>query len=96
MGLKVMDLNEQYGWAELQAKSGIRLGVAQHQSGMPLSAGQNAVTTFTVENLQEARASMAKKGVVCIGEIQEVPGHVRLQLVRDLDGNHLQLAQMLG
>jgi len=80
----------------MKGESGVRLGIAQHHSGMTLSPGHNAVITLTVEDLHEAKDEMIKKGVVCIGEIQEVPGHVRLQLVRDLDGNHLQLVQMLG
>ena len=95
LGLELMDLHESHGWAELQAKTGIRLGLAQHQGGMPIAPGQNAVTTLTVANLEESKEAMTKKGIVCIGEMQEVPGHVRLQLVRDLDGNHLQLAQVL-
>ena len=96
MGLQVMNASEEYGWAEMKGENGCRLGIAEHKSGMPLSPGQNAVVTLTVEDLHKAKDTMMKKGVVCIGEIQEVPGHVRLQLVRDLDGNHLQLVQMLG
>ena len=96
MGLQLMNSSEEHGWAEMKAENGARLGIAQYQSQMPLSPGHNAVVTLTVEDLHKARDALLKKGVVCIGEIQEVPGHVRLQLVRDLDGNHLQLVQMLG
>jgi hypothetical protein len=38
---------------------------------------------------------LIKKQVKMLGEMMEVPGHVKLQMFQDSDGNHFQLAQML-
>jgi predicted enzyme related to lactoylglutathione lyase len=97
VGLKLMEINEEWGWAELQGKSGARLGIGTcHQNNPnPVTPGQNAILTFTVEDIKKATADMAEKGAVCVGEMEEVPGHVRMQLVRDLDGNQFQLVQVL-
>ena len=31
-----------------------------------------------------------------IGEMQEIPGHVKMQTAVDSDGNHFQIVQKLG
>jgi predicted enzyme related to lactoylglutathione lyase len=99
VGLQLMECQEQYGWAELQGASGVRLGIAQECSTSEensfVGPGQNAVLTFNVDDIEETTASMQKKGVVCLGKIQEVPGHVKMQLMRDPDGNHFQMVQMV-
>lgn len=94
VGLQVMDINEEWGWAELQGNNGARLGIAKQKETSEITAGQNAIVTFTVKNLDESKAEMVRKGAVCVGVVQDIPGHVRMQLVRDLDGNQFQLVQM--
>lgn len=95
VGLKLMELHEQYGWAELEGhEGGARLGIAQYQAEGP-KAGQNAVVTFTVANLEQAKANAAKKGAQCVGELEEVPGHVKMQTIVDADGNQFQLVELL-
>ncbi len=96
IGLQLMEVNEECGWAELQGKSGARLGIAQRSDRSEIMPGQNAIVTFTVDNVVAASSEMVKKGAVRVGEVQEVPGHVRMQLIKDLDGNQLQLVQMLS
>jgi predicted enzyme related to lactoylglutathione lyase len=96
VGLQLLEVNEECGWAELQGKSGARLGVAKRSDNTEIMPGQNAIVTFTVDNIETASAEMVKKGAVLVGEVREVPGHVRMQLIKDLDGNQLQLAQMLN
>jgi predicted enzyme related to lactoylglutathione lyase len=96
IGLKVMEINEQYGWAELQGhEGGARLGIAQAQFENILKPGANACVTFTVENLEKAIGDLQKKGAKSVGEIQVIPGHVKLQMVVDHDGNHVQLVELL-
>lgn len=95
VGLKLMEMQEEWGWAELQGESGARLGIAKHCEHTSLGAGQNAVVTFTVKDLDHSKKIMEQKGATCIGDLQEVPGHVRMQLVKDLDGNQFQLVQIL-
>lgn len=98
VGLKLKELHEEYGWAELQGHDGgARLGIAQRQSNSSdsIEPGQNAVLTLTVTNLQKSIDEMTKNGTKLVGELQEIPGHVKLQMVQDLDGNHFQIVESL-
>src|SRR3569832_1053650 len=96
VGLKLMEIHEEMGWAELQGKDGARLGIGKKHEMNPILPGQNAILTFTVTDLDQTKADMIQKGAQCIGDVHEVPGHVRMQLVKDLDGNQFQLIQVLG
>ena len=97
VGLKLLKLDEQFGWAELQGPNGgAMLGIAQENDNDPIKAGKNACLTFTVENLEKSRDSFLQKGAKFLGDIMEVPGHVKLLSGVDVDGNHFQLAQMLS
>ncbi len=96
VGLKLMEFHEEYGWAELQGhEGGSRLGIAQESAEEQVKAGQNAVVTFTVGNLEQAKAEMVKKGAKCEGDIIEIPGHVKMQTVIDRDGNRFQVCESL-
>lgn len=98
VGLKLMELNEQFGWAELEGnEGGARIGLAQVQlkSEDDVQPGQNAVLTFTVHSLEKAIAELLKKGTKLVGGVQEVPGHVKMQTVSDIDGNRFQLVEIL-
>lgn len=93
VGLKLMEVHEQFGWAELQGhKGGSRLGIAQMDS--TLQPGENACVTMTVENIEKAKEFLEKKGAEFIGELQVIPGHVKMQMVKDHDGNHMQLVEV--
>ncbi len=95
VGLKVMVLSEEYGWAELQGhEGGARLGIGQMRKESDLQI-RNAVPTFTVDDLEKAKEELEKKGAKCHGPIEEIPGHVKMQMVIDNDGNHMQLVQIL-
>lgn len=97
LGMELKELVEEFGWAELKGPAGgATLGLTQAQGLSPLSQGENAVVTLTVEDLDAARQELMQKGAALQGDICEVPGHVRLQLLKDLDGNLLQLVQVLG
>ncbi len=96
VGLKLMEFNEQYGWAELEGyEGGSRLGIAQVNPQDNMAEGQNAVVTFTVENLDAAKQEMVEKGAKCEGDVLEVPGHVKMQTVIDADGNRFQICEVL-
>ncbi len=99
VGLKLVECNEEFGWAELEGPAGgARLGIAQKHpvSKCPTEEGmKNAVMTFTVASLSKAIAEMSAKGAKMVGEIQEVPGHVKLQMAQDAHGNHFQLVEVL-
>jgi len=97
VGLKLIEENEAFGWAELQGhEGGARLGIAQENSEEALKSGSNAIVTFTVENIEEAINDLKKKGAKLRGELQEISGHVKMQSIEDSDGNHFQLVQKLA
>lgn len=97
-GLKVVEKNEEWGWAELEGHhgKGMRLGIAQQRpNGQdPIQPGQNSVVTFTVDNIEQANKDIIKQGANLVGEVIEVPGHVKLQTVRDAEGNFFQLVEV--
>lgn len=94
LGLKEMNFSEEHGWAEMTfEEGGYTLGIAQEDPQLP--AGENAVVTITVEDIEEARTAFEKKGVALLGDILEVPGHVRMQMFADPDGNKFQLVQIV-
>ena len=99
VGLKVVEMNEQWGWAELEGhEGGGRLGIAQQQTECTdyVKPGQNAIATFDVDNLEKSIDHFLKKGANLVGKIEEVPGHVRLQTVKDPEGNYIQLVEVLN
>lgn len=96
VGLKLMENNAEYGWAELEGfEGGSRLGLAQENAHDSMKAGKNAVVTFSVANIEKTKAEMVKKGAKCDGDILEVPGHVKMQTMIDADGNVFQICQTL-
>lgn len=95
VGLQVKQLNEEYGWAELSGEEGTLLGIAKKSDTSEIQPGQNAVMTFNVADMANARQELMKRGTKIIGDVVEVPGHVRMQTFCDPDGNTLQLVQTL-
>ncbi len=99
LGLKLLNYHEEFGWAELSGSEpgGSFLGIAQvsdyDQDSKP---GQNAVMTFTVDDIEKAIGDLKKNGAKFIGELCVVPDHVKLQTFEDLDGNRFQLAEELS
>jgi len=96
VGLKLVEKSADYGWAELEGKSGARIGLSSDSgSGEDtVKPGQNGVMTFTVKSLEESIDSMQKNGATMLGKIQEIPGHVRLQMASDPSGNRFQLVEV--
>lgn len=95
LGFKLLEFNEEYGWAELSGEKGAWLGLAQSQPESEFKPGMNSIPTISVENLDAAIKDLQKNKVRLIGSIQEVPGEVRLQTFSDKDGNSFQLCQTL-
>jgi predicted enzyme related to lactoylglutathione lyase len=93
VGLTLKEKHPEYGWAELSGPEGARLGISQESPQMDQKAGANAVMTVTVSDLEEARVHFLKQGAKLIGEVIEVPGHVKMQTFADSDGNILQLVE---
>jgi len=94
VGMKLNSFEEKFGWAELSGQEGgAVLGIAQQSDHEAILPGQNAVITLSVENIQKAKAELEKKGATMKGEIMDIPGIVKLQMVVDQDGNHFQLVE---
>ncbi|MCH9610528.1 MAG: VOC family protein [Chlamydiae bacterium] len=96
LGFKELSVSTEYGWAELQGEDGGSVvGLAKKDPSGPIAAGQNGVITLTVDKIEDEIARLQKIGVKLVGELQEVPGHVKMQMLLDDDGNHLQLVELL-
>lgn len=96
LGLKLIEISPEFGWAELQGhQGGAFLGIAQVHPSEDHPAGHNAVITLTVDDLNQSTADFEKKGGKTVGAILEIPGHVKMRHIIDLDGNKLQLVQKL-
>lgn len=100
LGLKLVSEAPEYGWMELKAsESSFRLGagICTDTYGVnPVQPGNNAVVTMTVDDLASSMDELKKKGVSFVGEVVEVPGHVKMVFFQDPDGNYFQLVQELS
>ncbi len=94
LGFTLLEYHEQYGWAELSAGNGSRLGLGVYTDEEKLLPGSNAVVTIAVDDLEASIKELKEKGVSFVGKVIDIPGHVKMQSIRDKDGNMLQLVQM--
>lgn len=96
LGLQQKDYAPEYKWAEFEGYAGgARLGICEESEENPIEPGQNAVVSFTVDDLDAACAFLKKKGIEFIGTVQEIPGHVKMQLIKDPSGNFMHICQVL-
>ena len=94
LGLKVVFELETWGWAQLQSPvDGLLIGIGQSEE---VKTGGGATLTFTVADIEAARAYLEGEGVRFDGEISQVEDMVRLTTFYDPDGNALMLAQQLN
>ena len=99
LGLEIRSDTPEYGWVELMPKEGgAALGIGQYnpQYGKDAKPGENAIITFTVDDIVKAKALFQEKNVTLLGDIVEVPGHVKMLFFADADGNKFQLVQVLN
>ncbi len=96
IGLTVKNKSSEHKWAELAGPEGSMLGISGNDCSSEVKPGSNAIVTITVENIEEAVAFFRKKTVKLLGDVQEIPGHVKLQMFADSDGNLMQLVQLLN
>lgn len=93
LGLK--QLFEMQGWAEFShaGNGAAAIGV----SANPATADQKGATVvLKVDDIEQTRRQLIERGVKFDGEVEEIPGIVRLTSFRDPFGNLLQLAQPLN
>jgi predicted enzyme related to lactoylglutathione lyase len=101
LGLQLTVDTPEYSWLELAGEedfcSMVGIGEAKEMGGHkpPIAPGQNAMITFVVDDIVEAKKELESKGVRFVDEIMEVPGHVKMVTFVDEDGNHFQLVEDL-
>ncbi len=97
VGLELRCDTPEYGWIELAPKDGgSALGVGEcNQQDSPVQPGHNAIVTFTVDDIVAAKEEFTKKGVTLLGDIVEVPGHVKMLFFTDFDDNKFQIVQLM-
>ena len=98
LGLKLTEDNAEYGWMELQGKDdGSLLGVGKYcpEYSKDDKPGQNAVVTFTVDDLEASIKELTAQGVIFVDKVLEVPGQVKMITFLDPDKNKFQLVQEL-
>jgi predicted enzyme related to lactoylglutathione lyase len=95
IGLELQEFHEEFGWAELSGPEGARLGIAcECPENGDVKAGDNAVVSICVDDIQVAKEELKKKGVKLIGDVLDVDV-VKLQTFCDIDGNTFQLAEIV-
>ena len=93
LGLECTEHAEEHNWMEFKGEEGGYIGVgAPCEEGM--TPGVNASLSISVDNIEETKSHLESHGVA-VGEIMEIPGHVKLAPFKDEDGNEFFLAQKL-
>ncbi len=101
LGLQIIADAPEWNWMELQgSEGGASLGIGastdtESQDYKLVPPGSNTIMTLTVEDLVVAQKALSAKGVKFLGDIVEVPGHVKMLFFVDPDGNKFQLVQTL-
>lgn len=91
IGLSLEVHDKEHGWAELAAPDGARLGLAIENPHDGMKAGKNAVVCITVDDIEQAKKDY-EGSVELVGETMTV-ANVKLQLMKDRDGNHFHLVE---
>ncbi|MCH9620654.1 MAG: hypothetical protein S4CHLAM20_00550 [Chlamydiia bacterium] len=91
VGLEMSQHTPEMGWAELKGKDGAILGLAQENDQLEFKSGSNAILCINVEDIDAAVAHYKEQGATLLGDIIEVPGHVKMQTFMDKDGNQFQI-----
>ncbi len=100
LGLELKDYAPEYNWMEIGGEMGSLLGVGQEapdcaEQEIQQAPGNNAWVSISVDNLEESKAHLENNGITFIGDIFEVPGHVKMALFQDYDGNRFWLTEKL-
>lgn len=100
LGLELKDYAPEYNWMEIGGEEGALLGVCQasdqcHEEGVQQAPGENAWVSISVDDVEESKKHLEDNGVEFLGEVMEVPGHVKMALFHDGDGNKFWLCQKL-
>jgi predicted enzyme related to lactoylglutathione lyase len=93
LGLKLLYRAEEIGWCEMTSHMpGVNVGLSENQS---VQQGGGATNVWSVADIDAAKVHLDAHGVRQDGEIQTIPGLVRLLTFFDPDGNAMMFAQSL-
>ncbi|UUC91484.1 VOC family protein [Comamonas sp. C11] len=93
LGFSLLNRVDEIGWSELSTGvPGVTLGLSQNET---VAAGGGATNVWGVKDIDEAKAHLDAHGVKQDGDIQHVPGMVKLITFYDPDGNAMMFAQTL-
>ncbi|MCB1108982.1 MAG: VOC family protein [Chlamydiia bacterium] len=100
LGLELKDYAPEHKWMEIGGEVGTLLGVGESSGEcgpveIQQAPGENAWVSITVDDVNEAKEHLEAHGIEFLGDIFEVPGHVKMALFKDFDGNRFWLTQML-
>src|SRR3546814_11449475 len=85
MGCALCYLADEIGWCELATPmAGVNIGLSEVES---VGQGGGATNVFEVADIDAAKAHLDAEGVRQDGDIQHVPGLVRLITLYDPDGH---------
>jgi catechol 2,3-dioxygenase-like lactoylglutathione lyase family enzyme len=91
LGFELLYRQDEIAWCELRTGvERVNLGLAEREEA---GGGGGATPTFGVVDIDEAKTALDAAGVRQDGEIQEIPGLVRLLTFYDPDGNALMFYQ---
>lgn len=94
LGFTLLYKADQMAWCELStAVARVNIGFSEVEA---VGTGGGATPTFGVTDILAAQAAMAAHGVRTDGDIQHIPGLVKLLSIYDPDGNNLMLAETDG
>jgi predicted enzyme related to lactoylglutathione lyase len=82
---------DEIGWCELKTPmAGVNIGLSQVES---VVQGGGATNVFEVADIDAAKAHLDNEGVRQDGDIQHIPGLVKLITFYDPDGNAFMFSQ---
>jgi len=91
MGCALLYRADEIGWCELATPmAGVNIGLSEVES---VGQGGGATNVFEVADIDAAKAHLDAEGVRQDGDIQHVPGLVRLITFYDPDGNAFMFSQ---
>lgn len=91
LGCALMYRVDEIGWCEMQTHmDGVRIGLSQNQS---VVQGGGATNVWSVADIEAAKAHLDAHDVRQDGDIQHIPGLVKLLTFFDPDGNAMMFAE---
>lgn len=94
LGFTLMYRTDEIGWCELAtAVPGVSVGLSQNQS---VTQGGGATNVWGVADILAAKAHLDAHGVRQDGDIQHIPGLVKLLTFYDPDGNAMMFSENLA